>query len=222
MSTTEPGSSAAAGPADAPATAGAPGPAPRVVVLDHGSGNVRSVVRALEAAGAEVELTADRERALAAAGQAALDDPVAADGEDLREGRGVGADAGDDEPVGREGAPAVRGELDLRPRGLEGADDGADVAGAVVEDDHPGRGAHRGVGVLRGRGGGIGADLAHGRFFPPEAIHSRASARVSAAGSSPSPSSSIEVAPSSSSSTRSSTAPSTIAGEMSSPRSPFL
>ncbi|MGO1598609.1 MAG: imidazole glycerol phosphate synthase subunit HisH [Brachybacterium sp.] len=41
---------------------------PRVVVLDHGSGNVRSVVRALEAAGAEVELTADRDRALAADG----------------------------------------------------------------------------------------------------------------------------------------------------------
>ncbi|MGY5766371.1 imidazole glycerol phosphate synthase subunit HisH [Brachybacterium sp. DNPG3] len=39
-----------------------------VVVLDHGSGNVRSVVRALEAAGADVELTADRERALAADG----------------------------------------------------------------------------------------------------------------------------------------------------------
>ncbi|WP_422115180.1 imidazole glycerol phosphate synthase subunit HisH [Brachybacterium sp. UNK5269] len=50
----------------APAT---PAPtAPKVVVLDHGSGNVRSVVRALEAAGAEVELTADRERALAADG----------------------------------------------------------------------------------------------------------------------------------------------------------
>ena len=42
--------------------------APHVVVLDHGSGNVRSVVRALEAAGAEVDLTADRERALAADG----------------------------------------------------------------------------------------------------------------------------------------------------------
>ncbi|MBB5830816.1 imidazole glycerol phosphate synthase subunit HisH [Brachybacterium aquaticum] len=41
---------------------------PRVVVLDHGSGNVRSVVRALEAAGAEVLLTADREAALAADG----------------------------------------------------------------------------------------------------------------------------------------------------------
>ena len=40
----------------------------RVVVLDHGSGNVRSVLRALEAAGAEVELTADRDRALAADG----------------------------------------------------------------------------------------------------------------------------------------------------------
>ena len=40
----------------------------RVVVLDHGSGNVRSVVRALEAAGAEVDLTADRDWALAADG----------------------------------------------------------------------------------------------------------------------------------------------------------
>jgi glutamine amidotransferase len=49
-------------------TAARPASAPRVVVLDHGSGNVRSVVRALEAAGAEVELTADRERALAADG----------------------------------------------------------------------------------------------------------------------------------------------------------
>ncbi|MFC7376356.1 imidazole glycerol phosphate synthase subunit HisH [Brachybacterium sp. GCM10030268] len=42
--------------------------APHVVVLDHGSGNVRSVVRALEAAGAQVELTAERDRALAADG----------------------------------------------------------------------------------------------------------------------------------------------------------
>jgi glutamine amidotransferase len=32
----------------------------RVVVLDHGSGNVRSAVRALERVGAQVELTADR------------------------------------------------------------------------------------------------------------------------------------------------------------------
>ncbi len=40
----------------------------RVVVLDHGSGNVRSAVRALEAAGAQVELTADHSAALAADG----------------------------------------------------------------------------------------------------------------------------------------------------------
>ena len=33
---------------------------PRVVVLDYGSGNTRSVVRALERAGADVTLTADR------------------------------------------------------------------------------------------------------------------------------------------------------------------
>jgi glutamine amidotransferase len=42
--------------------------APRVVVLDYGFGNVRSAVRALERAGAEVELTADRERAAEADG----------------------------------------------------------------------------------------------------------------------------------------------------------
>jgi glutamine amidotransferase len=39
-------------------------PAPRVVVLDYGSGNVRSAVRALERVGAAVELTADRHAAL--------------------------------------------------------------------------------------------------------------------------------------------------------------
>jgi glutamine amidotransferase len=39
-----------------------------VVVLDHGSGNVRSVVRALERAGAQVELTADKQAALSADG----------------------------------------------------------------------------------------------------------------------------------------------------------
>jgi imidazole glycerol-phosphate synthase subunit HisH len=33
---------------------------PRVVVLDYGSGNVRSAVRALERVGAQVELTSDR------------------------------------------------------------------------------------------------------------------------------------------------------------------
>lgn len=39
-----------------------------VVVLDYGSGNVRSVVRALEHVGARVELTADLARAESAAG----------------------------------------------------------------------------------------------------------------------------------------------------------
>lgn len=43
--------------------------APRsVVVLDYGSGNVHSAAKALEAAGARVELTADRERVAAADG----------------------------------------------------------------------------------------------------------------------------------------------------------
>ena len=41
---------------------------PSVAVLDYGSGNVHSVVRALTHVGAEVELTADRSRVLAADG----------------------------------------------------------------------------------------------------------------------------------------------------------
>lgn len=42
--------------------------APLVVVLDYGSGNVHSAAKAVEAAGARVELTADRDRVLAADG----------------------------------------------------------------------------------------------------------------------------------------------------------
>ncbi|MDQ6936797.1 MAG: imidazole glycerol phosphate synthase subunit HisH [Actinomycetota bacterium] len=41
---------------------------PSVVVLDYGSGNLRSAQRAVERAGAEVEVTADPARAIAAAG----------------------------------------------------------------------------------------------------------------------------------------------------------
>jgi imidazole glycerol-phosphate synthase subunit HisH len=41
---------------------------PSVVVLDYGSGNVHSAAKAVEAAGARVELTADRDRVLAADG----------------------------------------------------------------------------------------------------------------------------------------------------------
>ncbi|PIE25981.1 MAG: imidazole glycerol phosphate synthase subunit HisH [Micrococcales bacterium] len=43
-------------------------PVPQVVVLDYGFGNVRSAVRALEGAGAEVQLTADHRAAAAADG----------------------------------------------------------------------------------------------------------------------------------------------------------
>ena len=42
--------------------------APSVVVLDYGSGNVHSAAKALELAGARVELTADRDRVSAADG----------------------------------------------------------------------------------------------------------------------------------------------------------
>ncbi|MCP2031952.1 glutamine amidotransferase [Okibacterium sp. HSC-33S16] len=41
---------------------------PNVVVLDYGSGNVHSAVKALEAAGANVELTGNRQKALDADG----------------------------------------------------------------------------------------------------------------------------------------------------------
>ncbi|WP_179665579.1 imidazole glycerol phosphate synthase subunit HisH [Nocardioides panaciterrulae] len=44
------------------------GGSPRVVVLDYGSGNLRSAVRAVERAGAEVTLTGDFDTALAADG----------------------------------------------------------------------------------------------------------------------------------------------------------
>jgi glutamine amidotransferase len=44
------------------------GASPNVVVLDYGSGNVHSAVKALEAAGATVELTGNRARALEAEG----------------------------------------------------------------------------------------------------------------------------------------------------------
>ena len=43
-------------------------PVPRVVVFDYGSGNVHSAAKALEAVGAEVTLTADRDAAMNADG----------------------------------------------------------------------------------------------------------------------------------------------------------
>jgi glutamine amidotransferase len=43
-------------------------PSKSVVVLDYGSGNVHSAVKALERAGAQVELTADRQRVMDADG----------------------------------------------------------------------------------------------------------------------------------------------------------
>lgn len=45
-----------------------PGARPTVVVLDYGSGNLRSAVRAVERAGAEVVLTSDKQAALDADG----------------------------------------------------------------------------------------------------------------------------------------------------------
>ena len=45
-----------------------PSARPTVVVLDYGSGNVHSAAKALEAAGARVELTRDRAAVMAADG----------------------------------------------------------------------------------------------------------------------------------------------------------
>ena len=45
-----------------------PSRSPRVVVLDYGSGNLRSAERALQRVGADVEVTADRRAALEADG----------------------------------------------------------------------------------------------------------------------------------------------------------
>jgi glutamine amidotransferase len=50
------------------ASARAGGARPAVVVLDYGFGNVHSAAKALEAAGADVELTADRDRVASADG----------------------------------------------------------------------------------------------------------------------------------------------------------
>lgn len=65
---------------------------PRVVVLDYGSGNTHSAVKALAAAGAEVTLTSDRNAALEAAGLVVP---------------GVGAFAAVMEGLSRVGAPKI-------------------------------------------------------------------------------------------------------------------
>jgi glutamine amidotransferase len=65
---------------------------PRIVVLDYGSGNLRSAVRALERAGADVTLTSDRAAAMDADGlvvpgvgafRACMDGLLAVHGEQL-------------------------------------------------------------------------------------------------------------------------------------------
>jgi len=55
-------------PAAQPGAGSAGAAQPRVVVLDYGSGNVHSAAKALEAAGARVELTRDRSAVMAADG----------------------------------------------------------------------------------------------------------------------------------------------------------
>lgn len=72
---------------------------PSVVVLDYGSGNVHSAVKALEAAGADVELTGDRTKAMNADGllvpgvgafSAVMDSLAAARGNELIDRRLAG------------------------------------------------------------------------------------------------------------------------------------
>jgi len=93
---------------------------PRVAVLDYGSGNVHSAVKALEAAGADVVLTADRALAQQADGlyvpgvgafAAVMDQLVAARGPELIERRLAG---------GRPVLGVCVGLQVLFTRGLEG------------------------------------------------------------------------------------------------------
>jgi hypothetical protein len=71
----------------------------------------------------------------AAAGQPAVDDPVAARLAQARHAGGEGADARHEQPVGVHGLVVVTRYLDVGSRAREGTLGGADVAEAVVEDD---------------------------------------------------------------------------------------
>jgi hypothetical protein len=72
----------------------------------------------------------------AAAGQPAADHPVAADrAQALHAGR-ERADTGHQQAVGLQRGPEVGGHLDLGADPFQGPLRGAEIAGAVVEDDH--------------------------------------------------------------------------------------
>ena len=91
-----------------------------VVVLDYGSGNLRSAQRALERVGADVEVTADRSAALAADG---LVVPGVGAFEACMVGlRGIGGDAiiADDDGVVRVSGP-LQGNLSVSVAGIDAA-----------------------------------------------------------------------------------------------------
>ena len=115
--------------------AGAPGARPRVVVFDYGSGNVHSAVKALDRAGEDVVLTADRAAVQAADGlfvpgvgsfSAVMSGLAAARGPELIERRLAG---------GRPVLGVCVGLQVLFERGLEGpeATDGLGEWPGVVE-----------------------------------------------------------------------------------------
>ena len=120
----------------------------RVVVLDYGSGNLRSAERALARVGADVTVTADLDAAgeqhlhadadaedRAAALDAGGDHLFAADPADAGHTGGERADAGNDEPVGFERGVEVGGHRDNRTRSDQGPLGGPEVTRAVVEND---------------------------------------------------------------------------------------
>ena len=140
---------------------------PSVALLDYGSGNLRSAYRALEAAGADVTLTADRQTCLEADGlvvpgvgafAACMDGLV-----------GVGGDGVIRERVGV-GRPVLGicvGHQILFDRGVEHDHDaaGVGVLPGVVERLHAVRLPHMGWNTVEGTDAGVFAGLTDAWFY---------------------------------------------------------
>lgn len=108
---------------------------PDVVVFDYGSGNVHSAVKALEAAGAEVELTSDRQRAIEADGL--LVPGVGSFDAVMQALRAAGGPAIIDQRLagGRAVLGICVGMQVLFSRGIEGSEPAADDAAPMTHPD---------------------------------------------------------------------------------------